>query len=969
VPGVPPVIPWSRPIRAAMSEPCPHPPASERDDPAVDRRAGPSLTEVRQQAGRSRPDTSPGSERAIRLALATLLALGAAIRALPFFGPFHLSSYWDETFQAVPAQQILGGELPANAGHEYWGALPSYVLAAVFAVAGPSSLANDVFAYGVSLLIFWTGWLVIRRFLGGPAALFGLAILAVPPVFLTRWSFTTSGNHPLLPILGNLCLLATHTFFIATPGRQRTLLVLGLLAGLGWWTNPLIVVYLAPFIVFSIRTGLAWQPRALLLLLTGGLLGGLPSWLYEMSHFPSTRFALHQAGGVPVAPLGERLAHVGGFLATIVGFDANAGRPWIATLLLVAVSLWAAGLVRAAIDDRPELMWLVGRRDDAGRGRIMLWIVVVTNILLVLATKRTIDHYYLFSLYSVLPCWMGSALSWLRGRSAALAGAALALLLVLNGWANWHEIVGTAEPGARRWAQLERRIQPVVAWLETRGLDRVYLAETPVTKKPLGAIPHLQSYGMTYLAGGRVLFADPWREHIVTHGQRVDAAVSPPFVAVEPEASRLREGFRALGLDVAESEVGGLHILEPTPRSTMTFTSLSRQGWSISASDNTERAGDLIDGDAATGWSSSGQRPGQWVTVDLGVPEVLARVDLLAIDWQNVPAGLRVEVSADGVRWDTVSDVADYWGPLFFSEHHPFLKVRRGRVQAVFPPVRARYVRLVQTGAGRRGWSARELFAYAPGPPRPRAPEAGEIAAALRREGVHFVYANHWLSARVRVDSRGAIGALDSNINVNDYSRTEPVPTELLPLRLEPDIGILLGADTDPVAVRAALAGQTVTVRERAAGPYPLLVLTPTAPRRSLDKAGWQIRASQGSGQAARAIDGDRRTQWTSESPAAPDLTVTLDLGRPYQVRAVELRPGLPGRDVLVAGSLDGTAWTDVAPGAWAGSLYWTGSELLRNGGPKWAVTFPATRLRFLRLAPAAPLREPWTIAEIDVLE
>ena len=93
--------------------------------------------------------------------------------------------------------------------------------------------------------------------------------------------------------------------------------------------------------------------------------------------------------------------------------------------------------------------------------------------------------------------------------------------------------------------------------------------------------------------------------------------------------------------------------------------------------------------------------PGQWLEVDLGATELVARVDLLAIDWQDLPAGFRIEISPDGSRWETVVTVSEYWGPLFFSEHHPFLKVRRGRVQAVFPPVRARRVRIVQTASVR----------------------------------------------------------------------------------------------------------------------------------------------------------------------------------------------------------------------------------------------------------------------------
>ena len=154
------------------------------------------------------------------------------------------------------------------------------------------------------------------------------------------------------------------------------------------------------------------------------------------------------------------------------------------------------------------------------------------------------------------------------------------------------------------------------------------------------------------------------------------------------------------------------------------------------------------------------------------------------------------------------------------------------------------------------------------------------------------------------------------------------------------------------------------------AGPYRLLVLAPAPAPRRLDKRGWRVFTSDPAPQAARVIDGDRRTQWVSAPPAAgPTPTVTLDVGFPRDLRGLEVRPGLPGRDLRLAGSLDGAAWSLIEPLAWAGSVYWTGSELLANGGPKWAVAFPPTRLRYLRLTPAAPLREPWTIAEIEALE
>jgi hypothetical protein len=892
-----------------------------------------------------------------------LLLLGAAVRALRFAAPFHWPFHWDESQVAMPALRILDGALPANvAGPEYFGAASSYVLAAWFAVAGPSTTALNVFAYGLGLLILWTGWLVLRRFLDRPAALFGLATLAVPPLFLAQWSFTAIPNHPAALVVGNLCLLATHTIFVADPGRPRALLGLGLLAGLGWWLDPLIVVFLAPFGILALRTGLAWRLRVGWFA-AGLCLGGLPQWLYELWYFPSAKFALHGAGGVAVAPFHERLSAVlGDFLPRLLGLYLNAGQPWIAVFLAVAVPLWIAALVLAAIRDRRQFLWMLGGPGRIDRGQVILWIVAVVNLALVLTTQRAIDHYYLLPLYSVLPCWMGEGLDWLHRRAPWLAGVALASLLALAFWPNWQDSLGTTPAGGRRWAVLEKRLETLLPWLEARGFNRVYLAETT---------PALYSYGATYMAGGRIIFADLWRELLLSHGQAVDGAVSPPFVATQAMARPLRASLQAIGVDTRDTPFGDLRVLEAQPRFTTTFVPLARDRWTATASDYAERAGDLLDGDVATVWDSRrAQTPGQWLAVDLGAPELVARVDLLAIDWQNLPGAFRVEVSLDGQRWEIVVAVSEYWGPLFFSEHHAFLKVRRGRVQAIFPPVRARHVRIVETATvPNRSWSGRELFAYGPGGPRPPVPRPGEITTALRREGVRFVYASHWLSAWVRVDSRGRIGAQESNINLNDASRTEPDPTELVPVRLEAGVGILLGADADAAGVRAMLAGQAVAVRDSAAGPYRLLVLGRAPAPRRLDKRGWRVSASESPDQARRTIDGDRRTYWVSARPGAPPLTVTVDVGSPRDLRGVEVRPGLPGRDLRLAASLDGAAWTDITPLTWAGSLYWTGEELLKNGGPKWAVAFPPTRLRYLRLSPAGPLREPWTITEIEALE
>ena len=130
-----------------------------------------------------------------------------------------------------------------------------------------------------------------------------------------------------------------------------------------------------------------------------------------------------------------------------------------------------------------------------------------------------------------------------------------------------------------------------------------------------------------------------------------------------------------------------------------------------------------------------------------------------------------METSREGKTWATVVSAPRYWGPLFFSERHAFLKDQRGRVQATFRPVQARCIRIVQTGSSpHHEWAAQEVFLYRPAPPS-RDVTGPEVVAALRREHVTFVHTNPWLSAVVRTESGWGIGATEWNVLVNSYGR------------------------------------------------------------------------------------------------------------------------------------------------------------------------------------------------------
>jgi hypothetical protein len=911
---------------------------------------------------------SPGRAGALRTeartldwAIVAVLVLAALVRALRFWGVISWA-HWDEANVAIPAIQILGGTFPVqHVGVEYVGATGAYPLAVWFALTGTSTVALDVFGYAAGLAVLWTSFLVARRVLPPRGALFTLCVLAAPPLLLAYWSLGGTLNPTLTLLLGNLVLLGTHTAFFRRPGAVAPMLAVGLLVGLGWWVYPLIVVYCLPFAVLALRTGVVWRAHFWVFPL-GVALGGLPDWIYETVNFPTARLTVTQSGSLPVESLGARAGQLFGPIARAVhgasGMDGFVP-PHAAQAAVMALGVLV--ILRAAVRDWRALAWLAGLGGRADQGLSTLWGVAVANVGAVLLTHRTLGENYLLPLYSVLPIWTGELIQWLWSRRRWLGVSVLAGLFAFHLWSNWMVTLGRKAP-ALRWTRLQAVQRPLIDWLVARDIRRVYWA--PDTS--------VAAYEFTYLAGARVIAADLWAEAVIQHAHTVDAADAPPIVTSPGRLAALGGTLRGLGLDFRETPVGGFVVLELVSPPSRGFAPLAPAGWTLAASHRAHELHHLVDRDAGTGWSiGQPQAPGQWLRVDLGRPEEVARVDLLAIDWMEVPAGILVETSEDGERWKTAVAVPRYWGPLFWSERHAFLKVRRGRVQLIFEPVRARFLRLTQTGTGTHAWAARELFVYRPAAPAPAGLEPGALGAALRQEGVRFVYANHWLSARARVESNESIGALESNAALNSYGRSEPEPSTLERFRMRRDRALLLGSDADRAGVVEVLAAREAVARERAIGPYRLVLLAPERGEHALARSGWGARASVAPDAARRGIDGEPRTRWTAPGPVDRTTTFTLDLGQPRPLAGLRLAPGSREggpADFGLEGSMDGQSWRALEPRTWAGPLYWTGTELLRNSRPEWAVRFPSTTLRYVRIRPAAPA-PTWSIAEITALD
>ena len=125
--------------------------------------------------------------------------------------------------------------------------------------------------------------------------------------------------------------------------------------------------------------------------------------------------------------------------------------------------------------------------------------------------------------------------------------------------------------------------------------------------------------------------------------------------------------------------------------------SFDRTGWGITASSTQAGSSpnNVKDGSSSTRWNTgAAESPGQWLQIDMGAAETFNQVQLdNSVDTGDYPRGYTVQVSSNGSTWAQVASGAGYPKATPIN----------------FPAVRARYIKLTQTGTSTSWWSIDEL--------------------------------------------------------------------------------------------------------------------------------------------------------------------------------------------------------------------------------------------------------------------
>ena len=544
------------------------------------------------------------------LLLALLLSLAARVTLLL---RTHAMIDGDEALVGIQAQHILQGARPVYFyGQAYMGSLEAYLVAGVFALFGSSAWALRAVPIALSLpLVYLTwrlAWALLPREARTTPLLAGLAALvaAAPPVYDLVAEMRAWGGQIELYVISLALLLATVELAdrlraCAAPWElTRRWAIWGLLAGLGFWVNPLIsyalvacALWLIPPLLtrafpgpwrrlvgrwpalWSAATG-AQTVRpggalSFLALFVGAAIGGLPAWLYALSHAGANiAVYLQQPSVSPTVSPAARNGRAYLAYAITVRYASCAapraldgwlpaeGMPWLIVRgLLLAPSLLA--LVVA--------IWLLRRRPPHAALRLglpLLYMGVVTLVFCLGAsawaeTKRC--AYDLAGRYAV-PLVLALPLLLLALFAAPRLWAALR---GWRGWRGWRR----APSATLSAAALQRGWSAALATLLLAGVAQgvtyftvspittfhspYYLYAPPARMSPLLAYlkahdihaawcNHWLGNVVTFESGGQTVCAD-YYDQVVRGGiQRppgalaeVSAAANPSFILIITE--------------------------------------------------------------------------------------------------------------------------------------------------------------------------------------------------------------------------------------------------------------------------------------------------------------------------------------------------------------------------------------------------------------------------------------------------
>ena len=180
-----------------------------------------------------------------------IILIAIVVRGLTLMTP---GLWWDEIIVGLMGLHVIHGDFPVFFyGQSFMGSLEAFFSGSLFQLIGVTPFALELLPVILSLIFIVLQYFLVKKYFNNRVALISILLIAIPPLFLLRWIHEARPHYPLTMIFGNLLLLISHQLiYHPLPSQTKKLfyMALGLIAGIGWWTNYLIITFILPVGLF-----------------------------------------------------------------------------------------------------------------------------------------------------------------------------------------------------------------------------------------------------------------------------------------------------------------------------------------------------------------------------------------------------------------------------------------------------------------------------------------------------------------------------------------------------------------------------------------------------------------------------------------------------------------------------------------------------------------------------------------------
>jgi 4-amino-4-deoxy-L-arabinose transferase-like glycosyltransferase len=655
-----------------------------------------------------------------RLPSLPILGLGLGLWTAHFLvrwilvqSPLWSEVFYDEAVTGLMAQHILKGDFQVFFwGQPYMGALEAYLAGFLFFLLGSSAAAlrlTVILVSGFSMIMVWgLGWLAGGKKNGVLAA----AYWSLPPLFLSIAGILGTGGHVEALAVSAFVILGMTLLAFREPAHPNTLAVLiGLAAGLGWWSS----LVSAPLLVAGLILLPAARPRVMRTWIPvngigGFMIGSLPFWIWQIQHQWATFYFFKGSGEHPFF---EKLITViwSSLLRSEIGdwWDGHSIIP-LESPLLVWGALVLFGLPPLVITLGLIFLWvkrLFGRQRPFQQPIDLIAAVFLVLVVSMAASEQGSQGSlrYSLSLYIPLAVLTGWWLSRLWDWGKAMGLFLLVALLGFN--------LSTHLLFLKQYERLPfRPVEALLQALEARHIHYAY-ADSRL------------SLVITFESKEKVICADFFGQRNYRYWEIVEAAPASELAIIthtdlaNPHPEVMAATLRFLGGSSKQVVVGDYVFWYDFEGTKLPSLPLPPSAWKVRSSTHPEKLPLVNDRKISTVWTAP-QKKGESLLVELDRPVRLARISLLTGPFvQGEPHGLKVDYSLDGKSWGTLEEAPELFsGGLYWSQGRPKVDFIVGRDQMNFLPVRLKFLRITCLGDNEetpKEWIVGEIFLYEAG--------------------------------------------------------------------------------------------------------------------------------------------------------------------------------------------------------------------------------------------------------------